>query len=63
MIRSLRKLFVAPSATELAARELADAQRALLIAQTDLDHAKASVQFNYDRIVRLEAYLRNTGAN
>jgi hypothetical protein len=60
MISYIRKTFAAPSADELAARELADARRELLLAQTDLDHAKAKVQFNHDRIVRLVAYLRET---
>lgn len=63
MINYIRKFFIAPTADELAVRELADAKRGLLFAQTELDHAKAKVQFNYDRIVRLEAYLRNMGAN
>lgn len=62
-MKSLRQIFAAPSATELAVRELADAQRALLLAQTSLDHSKASVQYNQDRISRLESYLRALGVN
>lgn len=62
-MKSLRQIFAAPSANQLAVRELEDAQRALLIAQTSLDHAKASVQFNQDRIARLEAYLRLSRVN
>ncbi len=53
-MKALMDLFKAPSADEMAARELAEARRDLLIAQTGLDWARASVDYNTQRIRRLE---------
>lgn len=50
-----------PSPQELAARELQHAKRALLESQTAEEYARSQVQYNVQRIVRLEAYLRNGG--
>jgi hypothetical protein len=43
---------------ELAARELVDAQRSKLDAETARDYAGCIVEYNNRRIVRLQAYLK-----
>lgn len=48
------------SPEELMARELDDARRALLEAQTGFDFAKNMVNYNQDRIERLRASLKTT---
>lgn len=62
MTKLLRRLYnwmyAEPDAREIAARELADAERNLLAAQTRLDFSRAEVQYNLDRIDRLNMYMR-----
>lgn len=54
LIDSIKRAFRTPSAEELGLQELAEAKRQLLRSETALDWAKANVQFNRDRIARLE---------
>lgn len=54
----LKSLFSPPSALELAAKELAEAQRQLLASQTAMEYARSMVTYNHQRISRLEAYLK-----
>lgn len=57
-MKSLIDLFKTPTADEIAARELAEARRELLSAQSALDYAKALSNYNKERIVRLENHLK-----
>ena len=57
MMTLMRRLITGPSAEELAARELAQARRALLEAQTGEEYARSQVTYNQARIARLRAYL------
>ena len=57
MITYIRRILTGPSAEELAARELAQARRALLEAQTGEEYARSQVIYNQQRIARLRAYL------
>lgn len=52
-------IFRTPSATELAARELDQAERSLLEAQSAREYADAMVTYHGDRIDRLRRYLRD----
>ena len=54
-----RRLFAAPSARELAQRELDEAERELLKAQTALDYAACVTDYHQARIVRLKIILEN----
>ena len=56
----LHDLFKTPSADVLAARELDDARRELLEAQTALDYARSIVDYNTQRIRRLELRMQAT---
>jgi hypothetical protein len=55
----LKNPFSTPTALELATRELAEAQRQLLSAQTAMEYARSMVDYNAQRIERLEAYVRS----
>jgi len=44
---------------ELASRELDDAKRELLEAQTGQDYARRMVEYHSDRVKRLTAYVAN----
>ena len=57
MLTFMRRLLTGPSPDELAARELAQARRALLEAQTGEEYARSQVTYNQARIARLRAYL------
>ena len=59
MMTLIRRMITGPSAEELAARELAQARRALLEAQTGEEYARSQVIYNQARIARLRAYLAN----
>lgn len=61
MIQDLKKLFRRLTPVELAAKELAEAERALLEAQTGREYADAIVTYNERRIVRLRGLLRKQG--
>lgn len=53
------KFYTIPTAQALARKELEDAKRALLVAQTTREHADASCKYNEARIRRLSAYVTN----
>lgn len=53
----LKRLFQKPSASVLAQAELDEAHRELLVAETHRDSAAATVEYNRQRIDRLERYL------
>lgn len=53
----LKQIFRKPSPLELAARELVDAEHALLVAQTGKDWAEMSVEYNTRRINRLKQHI------
>ena len=57
----LKTLFTTPTATELAAKELAEAQRLLLSAQTAMEYARSQVTFNTERIERLKGIVLGAG--
>lgn len=55
----MRRFFQTPSAEQLAQRELQEAQRELLAAQSAAEYAARMVGYNQDRIKRLKAFLGN----
>ena len=57
----LKTLFTTPTATELAAKELAEAQRQLLSAQTAEEYARSMVAYNSQRIARLKDIVLGAG--
>jgi len=57
MIAMYKRLTTTPTPLEMAARELVQAQRAKLEAESALDYAANMVQYNDDRIVRLKVRL------
>jgi len=58
MIEELKKLWATPSAEALALRELEDAKRKLLEAQTSREYADSMVKFREAQIKRLTAYIK-----
>lgn len=54
----LKKLWQTPSAEMLAMRELEDAKRRLLEAQTTREYADSMVKFREAQIKRLTAYIK-----
>jgi len=58
MIDKLKDYFRLPSAKELAAKELENAQRKLLEALSGQEYAKRMADYHSDRIKRLTAYLK-----
>ena len=58
MIEELKKLWTTPSAEVLALRELEEAKRKLLDAQTSREYADSMVKFREQQIKRLTAYLK-----
>jgi hypothetical protein len=58
MIDQLKDYFRLPSAKELAAKELEQAQRKLLDALSAQEYAKRMADYHSDRIKRLTAYLK-----
>lgn len=58
MIRDLLEIFRKPSAKSIAQRELEEAQRQLLQAQTAAEYAIRLAQYHTDRIKRLSAYVK-----
>jgi hypothetical protein len=63
MITTLRRMIAGPTPDELAARELAQARRALLEAQSAQEYARSMVMYNQQRIARLRAYLADPEDN
>lgn len=53
----LRRMVAGPTPEELAARELDNARRALLEAQTAEEYARSQVIYNKQRIARLRSWL------
>jgi hypothetical protein len=58
MIEELKKLWQTPSAETLALRELEDAKRKLLDAQSGREYADSMCKYHEARIKRLTAYLK-----
>lgn len=54
-------IFRTPSALEIAARELAQAERHLLEAESGREYATAMVEYNKERIYRLRKYIKESG--
>ena len=59
MIEEIKKLWLTPSAEVLAMRELEDAKRKLLQAQTAREYADSMCKYREAQIKRLTAYLHN----
>ena len=57
MIAMAKRLLATPSPLELAARELVQAQRAKLEAESACEYAASMIQYNDDRINRLRVRL------
>lgn len=57
-IKETLSVFRTPTPLEMAAKELADAERALLEASTAREYATAMVDYNNERIYRLRKYLK-----
>ena len=57
MIAMVKRLLTAPSPLEMAARELMQAQRAKLEAESSREYAYHMVNYNDDRIARLQDRL------
>ena len=57
MIATIKRLLATPTPLEMVAKELVEAQRSKLEAETALDYAANMVQYNDDRIVRLKVRL------
>jgi hypothetical protein len=57
MIQELKKLWSTPSAEVIALRELEDAKRKLLEAQTSREYAESMCKFREMQIKRLTTYL------
>jgi hypothetical protein len=53
MIAMMKRVLATPTPLEIAAKELVDAQRAKLEAESALDYAANMVNYNNDRIERL----------
>jgi hypothetical protein len=62
MIEELKKLWAAPSAEVLAIKELEEAKRKLLDAQTSREYADSMVKFREAQIKRLTAYIKGVEA-
>ena len=56
---TFRKIFSIPSVEELALRELEEAKRSLLKAQSGREYADASCEYHLARIKRLTSYLQS----
>lgn len=57
MIGMMKRVIATPTPLEMAAKELVDAQRAKLEAESALDYAANMVNYNNDRIDRLRHRL------
>lgn len=56
-MKLLKKLMSIPTPLEMAAKELVEAQRGKLEAESALDYATSMVEYNTQRIVRLRERL------
>ena len=57
-IKDLLNITKLPNPQQIAERELADAQRQLLSAQSGAEYARRMVEYHQDRIKRLTAYVQ-----
>ena len=57
MFSKIMEIFRTPSAEVLALKELEEAERSLLEAQTSQEYSKRMAEYHNDRIKRLTAYL------
>lgn len=57
MFNKIMEIFRTPSAEVLALKELEEAERSLLEAQTSQEYSKRMAEYHNDRIKRLTAYL------
>lgn len=58
MFRELIEMFRKPSVIVAAQRELEDAQRGLLEAQSAAEYSRRIAEYQTDRVKRLRAYLQ-----
>lgn len=58
MWNKIKAMFAPPGATAIAARELEEARRQLLAAQSGREYAEAMCQYHSAKIERLANYLR-----
>jgi hypothetical protein len=61
MIETLKRWLSPPAALVLAARELEDAKRGLLSAQSSREYADGLVRYYEAKIKRLNSYLKEAG--
>jgi hypothetical protein len=61
MIETLKRWLSPPAALVLAARELEDAKRGLLSAQSSREYADGLCRYYESKIKRLNAYLKEAG--
>ena len=61
MIETLKRWLTPPAALVLAARELEDAKRGLLSAQSSREYADGLCRYYEAKIKRLNAYLKEAG--
>lgn len=59
MFKVIKRMFINPPAYELAVEEHAKAHRSLLAHQSDEEYSRAMVQYNKERICRLEDYIND----
>ena len=59
LINYLKKVYTTPSAEVIALRELEDAKRQLLEAQSGREYADSMCKYHEARIKRLTTYLHN----
>jgi len=62
-LKEFKETFRAPSAVELAIRELDSAERSLLEALSAAEYARRMAEYHTDRIHRLTIYLRDARKN
>ena len=63
ILKDFKDTFRAPSAVELAAKELDSAERSLLEALSAAEYARRMAEYHTDRIHRLTIYLRDARKN
>ena len=61
MIADFRKTFIRRSIEDTASDELYEAEKSLLVAQTKLEFAKATMDAETARVARLRAFVQSKG--
>ena len=61
MIETIKRWFTPPAALVLAARELEEAKRGLLSAQSSREYADGMCKYYESKIKRLTGYLKEAG--